>query len=144
MRVTNRSMPSSKQWRLVVGGAVVVLTIAFLVFSSMRGAAVYALTIAELKTRVPSIYGQGVRVGGTIDGESIAWDATTRLLRFTLIDGAARLSVAYQGTQPDMFRDGAQALVEGKLQRSGTFEASKLLLKCPSKYQAAATATATR
>jgi cytochrome c-type biogenesis protein CcmE len=137
-------MPSSKQWRLVVGGAIVVVTIAYLVLSGMRGAAIYALTIPELKARVPSIYGQGVRVGGAIDGESIAWDATTQLLSFTLVDGDERLTVAYQGTRPDMFRDGAQALVEGKLQRSGTFEASKLLLKCPTKYEAAATATATR
>jgi len=136
--------PGRKKWRMWIGSAAILLVIAYLAFSSIQGASVYALTIHELKAKVPSIYGQNVRVGGTVDGQSIVWDAKAALLQFTLVDGEEALPVTYTGARPDMFRDGAQALVEGKYQRSGIFEATRLLLRCPSKYEAAATQTATR
>ena len=144
MTAENCRKPASKTWRFFIGGAVIVLLIVYLILSSTQGTAVYALTISELKARSPTIYGQGVRVGGTVDGKSIVWDAKELVLRFNLMDGEETLPVTYKGVRPDMFRDGAQALVEGKYQRSGIFEATKLLLKCPSKYEAAATMTATK
>ena len=144
MTVRDRAAPSSRRWRLLLGGAAVALVVAYLILSSTRGATVYALTIHELKSRGQSGYDQGVRVGGTVDGQSIRWDDRRMLLSFNLVDGADSLPVQYQGGQPDMFRDGAEAMVEGRLQPPGVFEAKKLLLKCPSKYEAAATRTATR
>lgn len=137
-------VPNSRRWRLLLGGAAVVLAIAYLILSSTHGATVYALTIHELKSRGQAAYDQGVRVGGTVDGQSIRWDDERMLLNFSLVDGADSLPVHYQGSQPDMFRDGAEALVEGRLLSTGVFEAKKLLLKCPSKYEAAATLTATK
>jgi cytochrome c-type biogenesis protein CcmE len=84
-----------------------------------------------------------------VDGDSIQWDAAKMLLRFAVFDsgspsGGERLDVVYQGLRPDMLRDGATAILEGKLNAEGIFEARTLLLSCPSKYQAAATATAAR
>lgn len=144
MTTQDQIVSHSKRWRWLGGGAIIVLAIAYLIASSARGAAVYALTIHELKARGSSAYGEGVRVGGTIDGQSIAWDIQNQVLRFSLVDGEESLAVVYQGLRPDMFRDGAQALVEGKYQDTGVFAASKLLLKCPSKYEAAATQTAAK
>jgi cytochrome c-type biogenesis protein CcmE len=144
MTTQEQAAPNSKRWRWLVGGAIIVLVIAYLIASSARGAAVYALTIHELKARGSSAQGQGVRVSGTIDGQSISWDTQKQVLTFSLVDGQETLAVVYQGARPDMFRDGAQALVEGKYQDTGGFAASKLLLKCPSKYEAAATQTATK
>jgi cytochrome c-type biogenesis protein CcmE len=48
------------------------------------------------------------------------------------------LPVAYAGIDPlpDTFRDGAQALVDGRMDRDGTFHASKISAKCASKYEA--------
>jgi cytochrome c-type biogenesis protein CcmE len=102
------------------------------------------MTIGDLKGRGSAIYGRGVRVGGTVVANSISYDASQVLLEFVLVDAGDTLSVVYKGARPDMLRDGAQALVEGKYGPSGTFEATKLLLKCPSKYEAAATQTATK
>jgi cytochrome c-type biogenesis protein CcmE len=58
------------------------------------------------------------------------------VLQFELVDGEETLPVTYAGIQPDAFRDGAQALVEGRYLESGVFEASQLLFECPSKYEA--------
>ena len=57
-------------------------------------------------------------------------------------DESGHLPVIYKGLRPDMFQDGAQAVVEGRYTEMGTFEAHNLVLKCPSKYEEAATATA--
>jgi cytochrome c-type biogenesis protein CcmE len=143
MTTQDEVAPQSKRWRWLSGGLVIVLVIVYLIASSARGTAVYALTIHELKARGSAGYGQGVRVGGTVDGSSIAWDAERQVLMFNIADDEESLAVVYQGSRPDMFRDGAQALVEGKYQETGVFVASKLLLKCPSKYEAAATQTVT-
>lgn len=131
-----------RQLLLLTGGLVIALAVGYLVISSLRSPSVYALTISELKARSAVLYAQQVRVGGTVDGNSIVWDASTFTLQFNLVDGEEVLPVIYKGSRPDMFRDGAQALVEGRYQLDGVFEAHKLLLKCPTKYEAAATMTA--
>jgi cytochrome c-type biogenesis protein CcmE len=144
MTTIENRLRQPRKWRFLIAAAVIVAVLAYLILSSTQGSAVYALTIQELKGRGSAIYGRGVRVGGIVDGNSIAYDVSQVLLKFDLVEGQDTLPVLYKGARPDMLRDGAQALVEGKYGPSGTFEATKLLLKCPSKYEAAATQTATQ
>ncbi len=59
-------------------------------------------------------------------------------VRFNVTDGQAAIPVEYHGVVPDTFVDGADVVVEGGLRQDGTFVASNLLAKCPSKYEAAA------
>ena len=51
------------------------------------------------------------------------------------------LAVSYVGRDPlpDTFKDGAQALVEGRLNPQGSFVAEQVQAKCASKYEAAPT-----
>jgi cytochrome c-type biogenesis protein CcmE len=126
----------NRSWRWITGGAIIVVVILYLVLSGAQGGAVYAMTIQELKSQRPAIYGRGVRVGGIVDGDSIAWNADEMTLQFNLVDGEEALPVTHAGIQPDAFRDGAQALVEGRYRETGVFEASRLLFECPSKYEA--------
>lgn len=132
----------SKQTKLLVGGLVVVVVIGFLIYSSLGGAAQYYLTVAELKAQGPS--DRIVRVNGLVDGESIQYDPQSLTLRFDLVDDSGRMQVLHHDVMPDMLRDGADAVVEGKYRQDGVFEVNRngLLLKCPSKYEEAATTTA--
>ena len=59
-------------------------------------------------------------------------------LKFKLEQKVDVISVTYVGKDllPDTFKDGAQAMAEGHLTRSGEFEASKIQAKCASKYEA--------
>ena len=61
----------------------------------------------------------------------------TRTVRFVMTDGGASMPVNYHGIIPDTFVDGADVVVEGQIDGSGTFQAHTLLAKCPSKYEAA-------
>ena len=56
-------------------------------------------------------------------------------LRFIMTDGQQDLPVSYVGVVPDSFKAGGQTVVEGKLDPEGTFQATTLLAKCPSKYE---------
>jgi cytochrome c-type biogenesis protein CcmE len=75
-----------------------------------------------------------VRATGLVVGQTISWDSRQMMLRFEIADAGSHLPVVYQGPRPDMLRDGAEAVVEGRYSDSGLFEASSILLKCPSKY----------
>ena len=132
----------TKQTKFLIGGLVVVLVISYLIFSSLSGATQYYLTVAEVKAQGPS--DRIVRVNGIVDGESIQYDPRTLTLQFDLMDESGRLPIVHHDVMPDMLRDGADAVVEGKYREDGVFEINSngLLLKCPSKYQEAATATA--
>lgn len=46
-----------------------------------------------------------------------------------------RLKVVYQGEPPELLKDEAQAIMQGKLGEDGVFYAESLQLKCPTKYE---------
>lgn len=134
--MTKRKVPG----RFIVGGAIIVLAVAYLIFSSIGGSEAYYLTVEEVKARGPSA--RDVRVAGIVLGDTIKWDSQEWLLQFKMADDSGTLAVIYHGARPDMIRDGAEAVVEGKYAEADFFEANNLLLKCPSKYEEEATATA--
>lgn len=132
----------AKQTKFLIGGLVVAIVIGYLIFSSLSGAAQYYLTVAEIEAQGPS--SRIVRVNGIVDGASIQYDARTLTLKFDIVDDSGRLPVLHHDVMPDMLRDGADVVIEGKYREDGLFEvnANGLLLKCPSKYEEAAAATA--
>jgi cytochrome c-type biogenesis protein CcmE len=131
--VPKRKRPPSKNARWLIGGLILALAVGYLVFTAARGSAAYYLTIEELQQRGPS--SRNVRVAGNTLGESIVWTPREQRLEFEIVDQSGRLPVIYSGSRPDMFRDQAEVVVEGKLGPDGVFEAHTMLLKCPSKYE---------
>ena len=57
---------------------------------------------------------------------------------FVLEEQGKAVPVSYVGRDPlpDTFKDGAQALVEGRMKSDGHFEAEQVQAKCASKYEA--------
>jgi cytochrome c-type biogenesis protein CcmE len=132
---TMRKRLSGKRLKFAIGGLIVVLVVGYLVFSAAKGSAAYYLTVQELLQRGPS--GRTVRVAGFVVGESIVWEPRDLRLAFDMTDESGQLPVVYSGARPDMFRDEAEVVVEGKLGPDGVFEARTMMLKCPSKYEEA-------
>jgi cytochrome c-type biogenesis protein CcmE len=118
--------------KFFVGGAIIVVVLAWLIFSNIQGASAQYLSVEELLAQGPS--DRMVRVSGLVLDETIDWDPQQLVLRFQMADEGGSIPVVYEGVRPDMFRDGAQVVVEGKQSSSGAFQANTLLLKCPSKY----------
>ena len=77
-----------------------------------------------------------IRVGGDVETGSI--QRLGKDVLFTLTQDNIKLKVVYSGSDPlpDTFRDGSQALADGKLGADGVFHANKIQAKCASKYEA--------
>ena len=116
--------------------AVVVGTLAWLATTGMNETKTYYKTISELGQMGNQAYGKRLRVGGDVESGSI--QRAGHEVRFVLVQDKMRLNVAYTGTDPlpDTFRDGAQALADGKLDKDGVFRAKQIQAKCASKYEA--------
>ncbi|HLJ62352.1 MAG TPA: cytochrome c maturation protein CcmE [bacterium] len=121
----------------VTGAVAIVLSLAYLVYGGIQQGATYWVTVGELEQRAPGTATDRVRLGGTVAPGTIRWDAAHRHLRFVVTDGQHALPVTYAGVVPDIFAEGRQVVVEGSLDRSGTFDATTLLAKCPTKYNPA-------
>jgi len=81
-----------------------------------------------------------VQVAGALEKGSSAYKDTNQSLYFTLKDPTtqAHLRVRYKGVKPGNFEDAISVVAIGHYDASTQeFEANKLLVKCPSKYQGA-------
>lgn len=127
----------NRKLRFLAGLAVIVGALAYLMITGFSRSAMYYFDIGELLDKGPSIQGKYVKVMGDVVTDSVSWDASTVTLRFEISDGARRLPVVYNDVQPDNIRDpGTKAVLEGRLGSDGVFVAEKLMLSCPSKYEA--------
>lgn len=81
-----------------------------------------------------------VQVAGGLEKGSSSYKSENESLYFTLEDPKTKetLRVRYQGLKPANFEEAISIVAIGRYD-SGTkeFEANKLLVKCPSKYQGA-------
>jgi cytochrome c-type biogenesis protein CcmE len=123
--------------RFLIVGLAVAIALGYLGFTAFQGASMYYLTVDELLARNDA-YGERVRVMGKVEDGSVVRNSETNTLHFAVTDGdGTSLPVVYSGVVPDAFKQGADVVVEGSLTRAATFQADSLLVKCPSKYEAA-------
>src|SRR6185437_3459033 len=96
----------------------------------------YYHTISELSSLPGPALRQRMRVSGNVRPGTIA--RLDGRVNFTLEEEGKTLPVSYVGRDPlpDTFKDGAQALVEGRLMPQGGFVAEGVQAKCASKYEA--------
>lgn len=125
--------------KFLIGGIIILIAIGSLGFMAFQGAATYYYTVGEVTGKGSAMYDQNIRVSGQVTPNSVIRESTgSNLLKFTLVDrdnNTNRLMVAYKGAVPDAFKEGNDAVVEGKISSSGVFEAEQIIVKCPSKYE---------
>lgn len=115
---------------------VIVGTLVWLAVGGINETKTYYKTIGELREMGTDALGKRLRVAGDVQSGSIV--RTGRQVEFTLHQENMRLKVVYDGSDPlpDTFRDGAQALADGRMGPDGVFRANKIQAKCASKYEA--------
>jgi cytochrome c-type biogenesis protein CcmE len=121
--------------KFIIGGALIIIAIVFLMVLGLKSGATYYYEVSELSARGPSLAGKTVRVAGEV-APDVEHEVGT--LRFRIIDIASQnttLPVVYQGPVPDTFQAGRDIVVEGKYAPGGVFEATSIITKCPAKYQ---------
>lgn len=115
--------------------AIVIGVMVWLASAGMSESKTYYKSVAEIDQMGTQALGLKMRVGGDVQNGSI--QRVGNQVRFTLVQNDKKLTVAYVGTDPlpDTFKDGAQALADGKMDRDGTFKAARITAKCASKYE---------
>jgi cytochrome c-type biogenesis protein CcmE len=130
--------------KFLIGGLVVAAAVVYLIVSSISSSAQYYLTVKEVRDKGQTMAGRNLRVSGYVVGDSIAYNPQASNLSFNIVDShqdltattkVDTLKIIYTGPKPDLLQHEAQAIAEGKLNPDGTFVASNLLLKCPTRYE---------
>ncbi|MFN8530540.1 MAG: cytochrome c maturation protein CcmE [Anaerolineae bacterium] len=140
--------------KFVIGGVLLLAAVVYLILSGTMNGARYFITVDSLLSD-SSYVGQTVRISGAVDGSTIVYDGNNLIMDFTVANipedttdlaltlhnavvdpGASRLHVHIEGqVKPDLLQNEAQAIMTGELRADGTFYATELLLKCPSRYE---------
>ncbi len=134
---TEENRPLRRRKRLplafLIGGGAIAAAVIYLIYANTQANAQYYMTINELKGCSTCTI-QAVRVEGLVQAGSIVRDDQKQLVNFVITEGVQTLPVTYTGVVPDIFRNGAQVVVEGHYSGQGAFQAQTLLTKCPSKF----------
>jgi cytochrome c-type biogenesis protein CcmE len=129
--------------RFMVGLVGVAAVVTYLIWTGVSETMVYYVTPVELMERVeadPSFHDVGVKVGGMVVPGSYSRVEGELLHVFTvrdLEDHETTFRVEFRDALPDTFTDEVEVVLEGKLRADGVFEATTLLTKCGSRYEAA-------
>jgi len=123
--------------KFLIGSAIIVITLILLAYVGYTQSKTYYHTISELSSLQGAALHQRMRVSGNVQTGSI--QHISGRTEFVLEEQGKDLKVSYIGRDPlpDTFKDGAQALVEGRLNSDGRFTAEQVQAKCASKYEAA-------
>lgn len=129
---------SGRTIKILAGALVIAVAVGALVWVGVGRSSVYYYTVSELLAKGPA---EQVRVSGELVGGSVDGLGTTTLT-FVLHDrdqDSHIIPVVYSGAIPDSFKDQAdsEVVAEGDFAADGSFVATNLVQKCPSKYEAA-------
>ena len=152
--VPSRLSGKSNRLKFLIGGVLILVAVAYLIISGTVTGARFFITVDEL-LKDNAYVGQTVRISGAVLGDSIKYDSEKLLIEFTIANipqqfdnlavalhdavsspNVTRLQVRVENqVKPDLLQHEAQAILTGKLDENGVFQATELLLKCPSRFQ---------
>ena len=113
----------------------IVGTLGWLAAGGISETKTYYKEIKEVNAMGKDALDRRIRVGGDVQKDSIV--RSGKEVRFILTQNDLKLPVVYIGNDPlpDTFRDGSQALADGRLGTDGVFQANRIQAKCASKYE---------
>ncbi len=134
----------SKGLQIAIGGVLVIALLGWYGASQVGETSfAYYQTLNEFLA-TPEAAHRAVRVHGYVTTGSIERDVEARQVSFRVQEKPPHaagemgtpMTVIYLSLEtPDLFKDGAEVVVEGRLGAGGTFRATNVLAKCPSKFE---------
>lgn len=123
---------SKSKKRLLAVTAVILGVIGYMIYSSSASSIAYHKTIGEISSD-PSYIGKSVKVSGKVVKDSVVQEGNT--CTFKIFDNDGQLTIVYTGQLPNQFGGDANVIVDGKLVSKDKIESTKMVAKCPSKYE---------
>ncbi len=134
-----RTKPHKRNLKFLIAGTVILAAIAFLAFQSFQSNSMFYLTVPEVKAEAAkegtAFYARQIRVSGPLHQASIDWNPKMMNLKFHLVNGNEMFPVEFTGVIPDTFQHSETVVAEGRYTPAGVFQATNILVKCPSKYE---------
>ncbi|HHM24463.1 MAG TPA: cytochrome c maturation protein CcmE [Bacteroidetes bacterium] len=116
--------------KYIIGLAIIVVFVVFAMANLHKSLTPY-VSLEEAKRTQETVQVKGERVAG-----SEYFDTERNVFVFKLVDDRGEeCEVIYRGVKPANFEQADQVVAIGRFV-NGKFEASQILVKCPSKYQA--------
>ena len=123
--------------RLILMSLVVIAAVGYLVLTGVKQTGMQYMTVTELAQLERPPKADAFRLDGKVAVGSVVYDQRAPRLQFQMTDGKENIAVIYEGLMPDAFADGREVVVEGTYRHAEhALHASKLVTKCPSKYEA--------
>ncbi len=79
-------------------------------------------------------HNRSIRGGGCVKPGSVVRSKENLDIAFVLTDGAAEVPVKFSGILPDLFAEGEAAVINGKVDEKGVFNAEQVLAKHDETY----------
>jgi cytochrome c-type biogenesis protein CcmE len=122
------------RWFIIPAIVVILIAVAFFAFANLNENLVYYLTPTEaVQQRADFPDGRRFRLGGLVVAGTI--QTTDSGVTFEVTDGETTIDVDNEGTPPQLFKDGAGAVVEGAWE-GDTFVSDVLIVKHDENYNA--------
>jgi cytochrome c-type biogenesis protein CcmE len=131
--------PRQRRLGLVVGILLGVSIAGVLALSAFRKNVTFFFDPSQVAAgQVP--VGERFRLGGMVTQGTVQRAPGSLEVRFVVTDFAHDVPVSYSGVLPDLFREGAGVVAQGRLRSDGTFVADEVLAKHDEKYMPPAVA----
>jgi cytochrome c-type biogenesis protein CcmE len=138
----------TKGVQIAVGATAIALLLGWYGVTNLNAEAsfTYFQTLEDFQSDPSAREGAPSRIHGYVAADSIHRNVEARQVRFRVQNTPAHageatgspLEVVLDSLEtPDLFKDGAEVVIEGRLVDAGAvFEADKIMAKCPSKFEA--------
>ncbi|MCK5351365.1 cytochrome c maturation protein CcmE [bacterium] len=128
--------------KITIAVLAVLLAVGYLIFTGISDTGVYFRTVSEVIDQASIFNEKSLRISGDVVDGSVDYDQDKLLLSFTIRDTeneTMTMQARYQGVMPDAFKEDIEVILEGTYyQYDNLFNATIMLVKCPSKYVAEA------
>lgn len=123
--------PRRKRFTLIGVAALILALAVALVLNAFRSNMVFFFTPTQISAgEAPQE--RTFRLGGLVRQGSLARDGIT--VHFVVTDTAHDVNVRYEGTLPDLFKEGKGVVAQGRLGSDGVFTAREVLAKHDENY----------
>ena len=126
--------PRSKRVRYVVAGGLCGAAVVFLLVGGLSRNIVYFRTVSEAVSahdKAPTDTDRLRMAGAVVTGSVVR---TAEGVAFKVTEGGATALVVHRGDPPELFKDGAPVVCEGRWQ-GGQFESDRIMIKHGADYR---------
>ncbi|MDT0582676.1 cytochrome c maturation protein CcmE [Brumicola blandensis] len=132
--------PRRKQRLFAVSsiGVLLVASIGFMLYALQDSIDVFytptEIVEGKTKTGQKPVVGQRLRIGGLVVPGSVSRDEETLAVSFDLMDTGPKVTVQFNGSLPDLFREGQGIVATGILEKENLIVAHEVLAKHDEEY----------